>query len=242
MGILKAVLKLVVAAALLYAVALGVLFALMHASNTVAGKALALVPRPLFPYLPLETMWTTARRGTLALGQPAPDFDLPTFDGKSRVRLSALRPKPVVLVFGSYTCPPFRAEVPAVNQVYRDYRDRAQFYFVYLEEAHAHDVWPLPSNERAKIVYATPKDAAARQQIAEVCSRELKIELPMLVDEMSDATGRAYTAWPTRLYVIDGEGRIAWKSRAGPFGFEAALLREALSRVTAEGGPAKTTD
>ena len=38
-----------------------------------------------------------------AEGEPAPDFDLRRADGKGRVRLSDLRGKPVVLVFGSFT-------------------------------------------------------------------------------------------------------------------------------------------
>lgn len=37
------------------------------------------------------------------LGDLAPDFTLPTHDGKQTVTLSALRGKPVVLVFGSFT-------------------------------------------------------------------------------------------------------------------------------------------
>jgi cytochrome oxidase Cu insertion factor (SCO1/SenC/PrrC family) len=43
------------------------------------------------------------RNATLAVGQAAPDFALDTVDGKSKVKLSALRGKPVVLIFGSCT-------------------------------------------------------------------------------------------------------------------------------------------
>jgi len=40
----------------------------------------------------------------LKVGALAPDFDLPTLDNSSRVRLSSFRgEEPVVLVFGSYT-------------------------------------------------------------------------------------------------------------------------------------------
>ncbi|HYF01220.1 MAG TPA: hypothetical protein VEJ18_20015 [Planctomycetota bacterium] len=36
-------------------------------------------------------------------GAPAPDFTLKTQDGTSEIRLSKLRGRPVLLIFGSYT-------------------------------------------------------------------------------------------------------------------------------------------
>jgi len=45
-----------------------------------------------------------ARAGHLKVGDPAPDFALPTADRKAQVQLSSFRgSKPVVLIFGSYT-------------------------------------------------------------------------------------------------------------------------------------------
>gem|GEM_PF-1215911 len=220
------------AIALFYLGSAGVVFAVMHQSNTVAGKGLSLVPGPAFMVLPMETMWCTARRGKLAVGQEAPDFDLATRDGSSRVRLSSLRGgPPVVLVFGSYTCPPFRREMPAVRKVYAEYKERAAFYFVYIEEAHAHDVWPLVSNAKANIVFGTARDAGERVGVAGLCAKELKVEFPILVDDMQNGVADLYTAWPTRMYVVDANGKIAYKSRPGPFGFEAAGLGEALARL-----------
>jgi len=230
---LKAVAPWVVGAiVLLYVGSAGLVFAVMHQSNTVAGKGLSLVPGPAFMVLPMETMWCTARRGKLAVGQEAPDFDLATRDGSSRVRLSSLRGgPPVVLVFGSYTCPPFRREMPAVRKVYAEYKERAAFYFVYIEEAHAHDVWPLVSNAKANIVFGTARDAGERVGVAGLCAKELKVEFPILVDDMQNGAADLYTAWPTRMYVVDANGKIAYKSRPGPFGFEAAGLGEALARL-----------
>ncbi len=216
----------------LYACFAAAIFVVMHQSNPVAGKGLSLLPGPAFMVLPMETMWCTARRGRLAVGQEAPDFDLATRDGSSRVRLSSLRGgPPVVLVFGSYTCPPFRREMPAVSKLHVDYKERAAFYFVYIEEAHAHDVWPLVSNAKANIVFGTARDAGERVSVAGLCAKELKVEFPILVDDMQNGVADAYTAWPTRMYVVDANGKIAYKSRPGPFGFEAAGLGEALARL-----------
>lgn len=44
------------------------------------------------------------REGNLSVGDPAPDFALPSVDGKSRMQLGSFRGKrPVALIFGSYT-------------------------------------------------------------------------------------------------------------------------------------------
>lgn len=40
---------------------------------------------------------------TAAVGQPAPDFELPRADGRGTESLAAHRGRPVVLVFASYT-------------------------------------------------------------------------------------------------------------------------------------------
>jgi hypothetical protein len=67
------------------------------------GRVMMHVPGPAFMLFPFETMWNGARAGTVELGEQAPDFRLPALDHQSEVELAALRGKPVVLVFGSYT-------------------------------------------------------------------------------------------------------------------------------------------
>jgi len=54
---------------------------------------------------------------------PAPDFTLPTLAGDS-VRLSALRGKAILLNFWATWCLPCRAEMAAIEQLYRRHRDR----------------------------------------------------------------------------------------------------------------------
>ena len=75
----------------------------MRQSPEKFGRVMMHVPMPAFFLFPFETMWVQARAGTVNPGDMAPNFTLPTVDHKSEVELSALRGKPVVLVFGSYT-------------------------------------------------------------------------------------------------------------------------------------------
>jgi hypothetical protein len=88
---------------LIYAGLLMALLVIMR-KPVVFGKVMSKVPKQLMVVVPLKQLWLVARAGRLKVGDPAPDFSLPTADRKARVRLSSFRRhKPVVLVFGSYT-------------------------------------------------------------------------------------------------------------------------------------------
>jgi type I thyroxine 5'-deiodinase len=89
------------------------------------------------------------------------------------------------------------------------------------------------SNERDKVLFATPRSADERATVAGACQRQLKIDLPVVVDGLDDGVGEAYAAWPDRLYLVDREGRVAFKSQPGPFGFKAELLDQALQKALA---------
>jgi type I thyroxine 5'-deiodinase len=121
--------------------------------------------------------------------------------------------------------------VPALNTLYRQYRDRAEFFVVYIQEAHPVDAWQLDANVKDDVLVATTKTDEERHDVAGVCLTKLGIELPAVVDEPDNRVERAYTGWPDRLYVIDKDGRVAHKSAAGPFGFKPDDVEAALKRL-----------
>jgi hypothetical protein len=102
---------------------------------------------------------------------------------------------------------------------------------VYITEAHPSDVWQMQSNIKDSVVFASPKSEEDRALIAGACVRKLGIKPPAVLDQFGNATEKAYTAWPDRLYLIDASGRVAYKSRPGPFGFNASELGDALKRA-----------
>jgi hypothetical protein len=118
--------------------------------------------------------------------------------------------------------------VPALNAMYQRYRKDVAFFVVYIGEAHPSDAWQLSSNIKDKVVYASPTDSDERAALADVCVTRLGIKIPALVDRFDDSTEKAYSAWPDRLYLIDRDGRLAYKSKPGPFGFKPADLEAAL--------------
>jgi hypothetical protein len=164
-----------------------------------------------------------------ALNSSAPDFTLKTVDGKDEITLSKIvGPKPVVLVFGNFTCGPFRSQAGNVEKLYRRYRDRATFVMVYVREAHPLEGWQLESNKRLGVALPQPRTYDERVKVAQMCSSRLGLEMPMLVDTIGDTVGARYSGMPSRLYLIDQHGRVAFKNGRGPFGFKPAELEHAL--------------
>jgi hypothetical protein len=112
---------------------------------------------------------------------------------------------------------------------------------VYITEAHPSDVWQMQSNIKDAVVFTSPKNEQERALIAGACVRKLGIEFPALLDEFGNSTEQAYTGWPDRIYLIDLDGRVAYKSLPGPFGFKPEQLGIALAQTvsrTAQGaGP-----
>ena len=163
------------------------------------------------------------------LGSPAPDFTLKTVDGREEITLSKLvGPKPIVLVFGNFTCGPFRSQAGNIEKLYRRYRDRATFVMVYVREAHPTGGWQLESNNRIGVAIPQPQSNDERVKVAQMCSSRLGLGMPMLVDTIDDAVGARYSGMPSRLYLLDHRGRVAFKNGRGPFGFKPAELEHAL--------------
>jgi len=94
----------VVSLLVLWLIFLGAIYFTMRQPPERFASAIAKLPGPAFLLFPFETLWLSARSGTLNIGDTAPDFHLRTLDKTSEVSLSSFRgSKPVVLIFGSYT-------------------------------------------------------------------------------------------------------------------------------------------
>ena len=91
---------------LLWLIGCAAIYHVMRKPPDQFGHVMARIPGPVaFMVFPFETMWMKARRGTLSIGDAAPDFSLTKIDKTGQIELSsfAAQNRPVVLVFGSYT-------------------------------------------------------------------------------------------------------------------------------------------
>ena len=105
------------------------------------------------------------------------------------------------------------------------------FYAVYIMEAHPTDIWQMKRNIEDKVLFASPKSDEERAFIAGACVRKLGIKFPAVIDGIENRTEVAYTGWPDRLYLIDRDGKVVFKSKPGPFGFKPADLEAAIKKL-----------
>lgn len=166
----------------------------------------------------------TVDQGSLTNGAQAPDFTLSSPDGATTVTLSTLRGKPVVLVFGSCTCPPFVRSTSLVAPLHERYRGRVHFLMVYIREAH-----PLGEREIRGNPFQieAPTTYAERCDIATKFDERIGIAMPIVVDSIDDRVAGLYAPWPNRLVVIDADGMIADKGVAAP-----DSTRDSANRLT----------
>ena len=101
-----------------------------------------------------------------------------------------------------------------VNKVHQRFGERAQFFQVYLREAHPTDGWKM-KNSKIK----DPLTQLERNLVASQCGKQLKYKFPTIIDTMKDATAVRWAAWPERIFVIDVDGKIAYAGHQGPWGF-----------------------
>ena len=162
----------------------------------------------------------------VAPGTPAPPV--------ASLDLSHL-PKPIVLVFGSYTCPKLRTSAAELKRLAEAYRDRIDFRLVYIREAHAEggaeSQWQSTINTKEGISLAPARTLPEKQDHAALCLRKLDLPFPALVDGMDGAAETAYQAWPSRLYLIGRDAKVAFQTRLGELDFRPAELETAIRGI-----------
>lgn len=115
-----------------------------------------------------------------------------------------------------------------MERLYKQYGKQVAFYVVYVREAHPTDGWQLGINKKEGVLFRQPKSFVERLGIADQMCSKLDLTIPTLIDGMDNAAGKAYAAWPDRLYLVSRKGRIAYKSGPGPFGFHPPELEQAI--------------
>lgn len=171
------------------------------------------------------------------VGEKAPKFSLKDLKGRE-VRLKDFRKKkPVVLVTGSYSCPVYRNNLSELKRLYKRYGKRAAFFVLYTVEAHpkgshspyTNREWVTEGNYREGILVQQPTTYEDRVKLAARSQRVLRSVIPVLVDEMDNATWIQYGQAPNTAYLIDSRGIVRIQQEwFDPLEFETELLKAFL--------------
>ena len=120
-----------------------------------------------------------------------------------------------------------------MTQIYRRFQDRVEFFVVYVQEAHPTDGWQTDSNIADGVLFRQHQSYAEREAVAQSCSLDLHIGLPIIIEEMDNAIDEAYGAAPERLYLVDVDGKVAYQGGAGPHFFNLDEWERAIEAYVA---------
>ena len=120
-----------------------------------------------------------------------------------------------------------------MEELYVSYKDQVEFIIVYIREAHPEEGWVVTPNRDAGILINDPTSTDERVEVAASCAINLKIRMPVVVDEVDDQIALAYGALPDRLYLIARDGTVAYQGEPGPWGFDPAGLAAAITELVA---------
>ena len=118
-----------------------------------------------------------------------------------------------------------------MTQIYQRFHDRVEFFVVYVQEAHPTDGWQTDSNLQEGVLFRQHQSYAEREEVAQTCSLDLHIGLPIIIEEMDNAIDETYGAAPERLYLVGVDGKVAYQGGAGPHFFNLDEWERAIEAV-----------
>ncbi len=134
-------------------------------------------------------------------GDHVPDFDLPTLGG-GRFRPTDLgETAPLLLIFGSYTCPVTESAAPGLRQLHARFGDRVRFVMVDVREAHPGKAVPQPKTLDEKTAHA--------EQLRDLH----RFEFEVAVDDIDGSFHRAMSPKPNSAYLLGKDGTILFRAQ-----------------------------
>lgn len=100
-----------------------------------------------------------------------------------------------------------------LQQIYQNFKEKADFLTIYIIEAHACDEWPLGK----KLCIPQHKTLEDRMKAAKSFIEHFDYKIPLVIDPITNAFNNAFAAWPERYFIIH-KNKVAYISEPGEFG------------------------
>lgn len=160
---------------------------------------------------------------------PAPGDAMPSLDllSTDRTRMNTTQwvgDKPVLLIFGSVSCPMTATSIRPLTRLYDRFGENVTFILLNVREAHPGEDVPQPESLDQKLEHAaTLKD-------------RYRIPWTVATDDVEGTVHQALDPKPNAAYLIDRNGRIAFRAL---WAADERGLRQALESVARGETPAE---
>lgn len=158
------------------------------------------------------------QKGTPSPGDVFPAFKLLTTDGDELANEDLLGKAPVLLVFGSMTCPMTASAMPFLKQLQIEFGERVRFIIVNVREAHPGEYYQQPTTMSEKVDHAR----ALKQHYG--------ITWTVAADNVDGSLHRLLDPKPNSAYLVNNDGTIAFRSL---WASDRKAMRQALESVVA---------
>lgn len=156
------------------------------------------------------------RKNAASAGDPFPQFELPTTDGRQIRKDDYVGKRPLLVVFGSISCPLTVSSIEPLKQLHRKFCHEIEFVTLNVREAHPGENTGQPMNYDQKLRHA--RELQTRYEIPWVVA----------VDDIDGTLHRALDTKPNAAYLMDMDGNIAFRTL---FAGDDVALDQALHSV-----------
>lgn len=164
-------------------------------------------------------------KNELGPGDKVKPFDLQTTDG-GHLRSADLKAngQPVLLVFGSRTCPVTESGAEGLKQLHVTYGKKVRFVMIKVREAHPGGTIGQPQSSEEKLHHAVD------------LKNHHNLPFEVAVDDIDGTFHRSLGSRPNSAYVIDPSGTILFRAQ---WANETQAIQEALEAIVAGKKPAQ---
>ena len=164
-------------------------------------------------------------RGDPGPGDLVPDFDLLTLGGGHFRSTDLGETGPVLLIFGSYTCPVTDSAAPGLTELHARFGDRVRFVMVDVREAHPGKTVPQPQGLDEKMAHA--------EQLRDFHGFRFEVA----VDDIDGTLHRALSPKPNSAYALGKDGTILFRAQ---WANDTKALAAALAAIAAGESPSRS--
>lgn len=156
------------------------------------------------------------RKGAAKVGDQLPKFEVFTTECVRTAIENLAQGKPVLLIFGSLTCPMTASAVPVLKDLYWEFGERVKFVMLNVREAHPGEYYPQPEAVEEKLAHT--KELA----------RLYAMPWAVVSDDIDGRLHRSLDPKPNSAYLINNDGTIVFRSL---WASDQRALQQALQSV-----------